>query len=164
MQSTLTKGQEGQSWPPFTDLTLLVCQLMRSRTLVQHSREPVCMWKVGDYVEVVLLHPHRKWAVSLCWGCGCGGMTLTSLCAFWCCRVALFVDFRWATAVVSQVFIDNRQEHDGTVVGVSWPLPSGTVIGSTSNEHFPASATTPLQWTWCIVQYLVHHMDIFYVV
>ena len=57
--------------------------------------------------------------------------------------MALFVDFGWATAVVSQVFIDNRQEHDGTVVGVSWPLPFGPVIGSTSNEHFPASAATP---------------------
>ena len=57
------------------------------------------------------------------------------------------MDFLWATAVVSQVFIDNRQEQDGTVVGVSWPLPSGPVIGSTSNEHFPALTATPLQRT-----------------
>ena len=31
-------------------------------------------------VEVVLLHPPRKWVVLLCWGCG--EMALTSLCSF----------------------------------------------------------------------------------
>ena len=42
--------------------------------------------RVVDCVEVVLLHPPRKWVVPLC--CGCGVVALTVGCAV---LVAMFV-------------------------------------------------------------------------
>ena len=43
----------------------------------QVEEEAVCLLKVGDCVEVVLLHALRKWVMPLC-----GGMALMSLCLF----------------------------------------------------------------------------------
>ena len=72
-------------YTPLTITLTLVCQLMRLSTHVQlwavsgWMRACLCV-KVGDCVEVVLLHPLKKLVVSLCWGCG--RTTQTSLCAF----------------------------------------------------------------------------------
>ena len=58
--------------------------------------------------------------------CGCGGMSSTSLCAFWCwpgCAVllALFVGFQWLVKISWRMGL--LEEQNGTVVGVFWPLP-----------------------------------------
>ena len=47
--------------------------------------------RVGDCVEVVLLHPHMKWIVPLCWGCG--GKAI--VCILRLCCVS--VDFQLAS-------------------------------------------------------------------
>ena len=103
----------------------------------------VCLWRVGDCVGVLLVHPPRKYVVLGCWGCG--GMALTSLHAFRYCGgcavlVARFVDFRWASDGQSSFRWEWVSLRDSMVLfwGVSWPLLSGLASGHWSkwNEHF----------------------------
>ena len=74
--------------------------------------------RVVDCVEVDLLHPHR---MLVLW---CGGMLLTSLCAFWCASGIVLVGFLWSVKISWRKGI--LEEQDSAVVGVFWPLPSSS--------------------------------------
>ena len=67
----------------------LVEALPRSGTVWLEERLSVC--------EILLI----VWRWTCSTHTGSGGMSLTSLCAFWCCAVvlALFVDFQWSVKI-----------------------------------------------------------------
>ena len=69
------------------------------------------------------------------------------------------VGFQWSVKFSLRVGIP--EEQDGTVVDVSWPLPSGLASDhcSTTNEHFGSSCHTPVADTikgvWLDILYLM---------
>ena len=89
-------------------------------------------WPEHQCVQVVLLHPCRKWVVIVI---GCGGMSWCALrCSRGCCIVC-------GVPVVKLSWVLEHQ--DGAVVGLSWPLPSGLALSSIHTScfscHTPAS-------------------------
>ena len=140
-------------WPG-RGLSVWLSQLTRCSTEVVSGGEAASVWKVVDCVEMDLLHPHRKWAVWLWWGCG--GMLLTLLCSFWCCL--LFVDFRWLVEISWRTGI-NRKVSCGCVLA---PLfPSQLPVHWSKCTLLSLAATALLQQTWKL---LVIFMDVLRVV
>ena len=95
------------------------------------------MRNVSDCVEVVLFYPCKKWVCH--YGGGCSGMTLTSLCVFWCCLgcvelvgIVCGLPVGFQLSVKNSWRMDVLEEQNGTVVCVSWPLRSGLASGPLS--------------------------------
>ena len=83
--------------------------------------------RTRQFLKVDLLHPHRKWVLLLWWGCG--GMSSTSLCAFWCWPVYYWHcrGFRW--------------------VEISWRMGLHTINNLSRTDSLSSSQTMPTDWT-----------------
>ena len=128
--------------------------------------EAVSVWKVGDCMGMMLLHPCRKLVVSLNvveWHRRlCVHFGLSRLCCISGIVCGIPMGFWWTVKILLR--IDIPEEVDGTVVDVSWPLSSSL---ASSPCTLPALAGTSLQQTWfnkCALLDILYLMDVLHVV
>ena len=94
----------------------------------------VCRWNCSTHTESGLCD-------------GCGGMSLTSLCAFWLLLALFPVGFRWSVKLSWRMGL--LEEQDSAVVGGS-SLPAQLPVYWVYQVH-----TSPA-WEWLGIFYLLH--------